>query len=85
MLLLSCTGVHNSLMNEEDDILTAGTLFWIKAGGRGIVSVPLEYLSEEQKQTLRSGLESDRYSYAIRCQNLNADYRWEEKHGLYEV
>ena len=74
-------------MNEEDDTLKTGTLFWIKAGGRGTVAVPLDYLNEEQKLTLKSGLENGRYEYAYDRyrQNLNAHHMWEEKNGAFEL
>jgi len=72
-------------MDQENDILSTGTLFWIKAGRRGSVQVPLEFLTEEQKRTLRCGLERDHYPRFFRLETYNAHYVWEEKTGLYEV
>jgi hypothetical protein len=61
------------------------TLFWIKAGYRGSVPVPLEFLTEKQKRTLRCGLERDHYPRFFGLKTQNAHYIWEEKTGIYEV
>jgi len=72
-------------MEKQDNILTKGTLFWIKAGNRGSVPIPLELLSEEQKQTLRSGLENNQYPLDVPLRTLNARYIWVNEYGFPEV
>ena len=72
-------------MDEHDDILTTGTLFWIKAAHRGTVAVPLEFLTDEQKQILRTGLKEGRYPDYFNYQSQNAHFKWEEKHCSYEL
>lgn len=72
-------------MEKREDILTTGTLYWIKAGRRGSAPVPLEFLNEDQKQTLRSGLESDRYPLVRSFENFHAHFIWVDEHCLYEV
>jgi len=72
-------------MTKKDDILTTGTLIWIKAGHRGSVEIPIEYLNEEQKQTLRTGLENNIYALDVYDKTLTARYRWTYKNGFPEV
>ena len=71
-------------MNKED-ILTTGALYWFKAGRRGSVEIPLELLNDEQKEILRTGLETDRYQLYMPHKTLNAHYVWINNLGLYEV
>jgi hypothetical protein len=73
------------MINNQNDILTTGTLYWCKAGRRGSAPVPLEFLNEDQKQTLRSGLESDRYPLVRFSEMFNAHFIWVDEYGLYEV
>ncbi len=75
------------MMNDQEDILSTGTLYWIKSNRRGTIPVPLEFLNEDQKQTLRSGLISNNYPSicTLEYETQNAHYIWEEKHCLYEV
>jgi len=72
-------------MNNQNDILTTGTLYWCKAGRRGSAPVPIEFLNEDQKQTLRSGLERDRYPLVRFSEMFNAHFIWVDEYGLYEV
>lgn len=48
-------------MSKNEEILNTDTLYWFKSQRRGKVPVPLHYLTDEQKTTLVSGLESNRY------------------------
>ena len=63
-------------MNNQNDILTTGTLYWVKSNHRGNVAVPLKYLSEEQKQILRSGLKTNKYQLFRSNSTFKAHYIW---------
>jgi len=45
----------------EEGVLNTGTFYWFKSQRRGKVAVPLHYLTDEQKKTLRLGLTSNKY------------------------
>lgn len=63
-------------MNKEDEILNTGTFYWFKSQRRGKIAVPLHYLTEEQKETLSSGLSSNRYELCNPFQYFTAHYMW---------
>ena len=63
-------------MNKKDETLNTGTLYWFKSQRRGKVAVPLHYLTEEQKTTLSSGLESNRYESYNPYHFFHAYYMW---------
>lgn len=64
------------LMSEKEEILNTGTLYWFKSQRRGKVSVPLHYLTDEQKETLRSGLMSNRYKLCNPYHSFKVHYMW---------
>jgi hypothetical protein len=63
-------------MSLEEEIVDSGVLFWCKAHRRGEVVIPLEYLTEDQKQTLISGLASNRYKPCWPDKFITALYAW---------
>jgi|GEM_PF-6198114 len=73
------------MMKKQTNILTTGTLFWVKAGGRGCVPIPLELLSTEQIQNLRLGLENNQYPLDVPSHTLNSRYIWINEYGLPDV
>jgi hypothetical protein len=63
-------------MNSEEEILNTGTFYWFKSQHRGKVAVPLHYLTDEQKKTLRVGLASNRYEQCNPYHYFTAHYMW---------
>lgn len=72
-------------MKVQDNILATGTLYWIKAGHRGSVPIPLELLSGEQKETLSYGLKNNKYPLDVPSRTLKACCIWANEYGLPEV
>lgn len=65
-------------MRTSDDILSNGTLYWIKAGRRGKIPVPLEHLTKDQKEKLHHGIKNSQYPLYIAFATLNAHYMWSD-------
>ena len=70
-------------MNKEEGILSTGTFYWFKSRRRGKVAVPLHYLTEEQKESLRLGLSSNKYEQCNPGQYFTAHYLWLENNRGY--
>lgn len=70
-------------MEREEEILNTGTFYWFKAQYRGEVAVPLHYLTDEQKNTLRLGLASNRYEQCNPYQYFTPHYLWRSNNRGY--
>jgi hypothetical protein len=73
-------------MNMKEDILNTGTFYWFKSRHLGEVAVPLHYLTDDQKNTLRLGLESNKYELCNPYQYFSSHYMWRANNrGYYLV
>src|SRR5450432_459472 len=70
-------------MSKEVEILNAGTFYWFKSQRKGKVSVPLCYLTDEQKSKLYSGLISNRYEQCNPFQSFSTHYMWQDNNRGY--
>ena len=63
-------------MKKEEEILNTGIFFWFKSQRRGKVAVELQYLTDEQKITLSSGLTQGKYELCNPYQDFTSHYMW---------